>query len=49
MPHPRQPLYSKSRNRDVAPFIDLDRDIAGTDLSEIVRLIAARARELQQD
>jgi len=49
MPQPRQPLYSKSRNRDVAPFIDLDGDLAGTDLSEIVRLIAARARELQQD
>jgi len=49
MPQPRQPLYSKSRNRDVARFIVLDRDLAGTDLSEIVRLIARRAREIQQD
>lgn len=49
MPQPRQPLYSKSRNSEVAQFIVLDRDLAGTDLFELVQLIAARAQELQED
>jgi hypothetical protein len=49
MPQPRQPLYSKSRNREVAQFIVLDRDLAGTDLFELVQLIAAWAQELQED
>jgi hypothetical protein len=48
MPQPRQPLYSKSRNRDVAKFITLD-DVAGTDLFEVVQALARRARELQQE
>jgi hypothetical protein len=45
MPQPRQPLYSKSRNRDVAKFITLDGDAGGTDLFEVVHAIARRARE----
>jgi len=49
MPQTRQPLYSKSRNGEVTQFIVLDRDLAGTDLFELVQLIAARARELQED
>lgn len=49
LPQPRQPLYSKSRNRDVAKLITLDGDVGGTDLFEIVHAIARRARELQQD
>ena len=48
MPQPRQPLYSKSHNSEVAQFIILERDLAGTDLFEVVQLVAARARELQQ-
>jgi hypothetical protein len=49
MPQPRQPLYSKSRNREVAKFIALDPDLRGTDLSEIIKVIAKRARDLQVD
>jgi hypothetical protein len=49
MPQPRHPLYSKSRNGDVAKLIELQADLAGTDLFDIVRVIAERARELQQD
>lgn len=48
MPQPRQPLYSKSLNSEIAEFIVLDRDLAGTDLLDLVQLIAARARELQE-
>jgi hypothetical protein len=48
MPQPRQPLYSKSRNHEVAKFMTLD-DIAGTDLFEVVHAIARRARDLQQE
>lgn len=47
-PNPRQPLYAKNRNRAVAQLMSLD-DIAGTDLAGIVRSIAGRARELQQE
>jgi hypothetical protein len=49
MPQPRHPLYSKSRNRDVAKVIDLQADLAGTDLLQIVQSIVQRARELQED
>jgi len=49
MPQPRQPLYSKSRNRDVANFIALNTDLRGTDLFELINLIANRARDLQVD
>lgn len=49
MPQPRQSLYSKSRNRDVAKLITLDGDVGGTDLFEIVQVIARRARDLQQE
>lgn len=48
MPGPQRPLYSKNRNRDVAQLLSLDTDIAGTDLSQIVKLIANRARQLQE-
>jgi hypothetical protein len=48
MPQPRQPLCSKSRNRDVAKLMILD-DVAGTDLFEVVLAIALRARDLQQE
>jgi len=49
MPQPRQPLYSKSRNRDVAKFIALNPDLRGTDLFELINLIAKRARDLKLD
>jgi hypothetical protein len=49
MPQPREPLYQKSRNREVAPLIRLERDLAGTDLLEIVQSIANRARDLQRE
>jgi hypothetical protein len=49
MPGSRQPLYFKNRNRDIAQYLSLDRDMAGTDLLEIVQSIANRARELQQE
>ena len=48
MPQPRQPLYSKSRNHEVAKFMTLD-DVAGTDLFGVVHAIARRARDLQQE
>jgi hypothetical protein len=48
MPQPRQPLYSKSRNHEVAKFMTLN-DVAGTDLFEVVHAIARRARDLQQE
>lgn len=49
MPQPRQPLYSKSRNRDVAKVIALDSDLRGTDLFDLINVIANRARDLQLD
>jgi hypothetical protein len=49
MPQPRRPLYSKSQNRDVARHINLQADLAGTDLFKMVQSIVERARELQQD
>ena len=49
MPQPKQPLYSKSRNRDVARFIALNPDLRGTDLFELINLIAKRARDLKLD
>jgi hypothetical protein len=49
MPQPRRPLYSKAQNRDVAKLINLEADLAGTDLFQIVQSIVQRARELQED
>jgi hypothetical protein len=49
MPPPRQPLYSKNHNEAVAKLISLNSDLAGTDLFEIIRSIADRARALQQE
>lgn len=46
---PHQPLYSKSRNREVARFMSLENDLAGTDLREIVNEIAHRAIALRQE
>jgi hypothetical protein len=48
-PQPRESLYQKRRNREVAQLIRLEQDLAGTDLLEIIQSIADRARELQQD
>ena len=48
MPQPRRPLYSKSKNRDVSKLINLEADLAGTDLFQIVQSIVQRARELQE-
>ena len=45
-PNARHPLYAKSRNRDVAALISLDRDLAGTDLRTIIYEIAELARRL---
>lgn len=39
-------LYAKRSNEQVARLLVLDRDLEGTDLSTIVRLVAERAREL---
>ena len=39
MPQPRQPLYSKSRNRDVVKFIALNADLRGTDLFELINFM----------
>lgn len=47
MPEPKQSLYSKNQNRLVAKLVRLDPDLTGTDLHEIINLIARRARELQ--
>jgi len=45
-PSPSRPLYSKSRNTEVAPLISLDRDLLGTDLRSIVLRATQRAKEL---
>jgi len=39
-------LYTKSSNEKVAKILVLDSDLSGTDLSEIIHHIAARARAL---
>jgi hypothetical protein len=43
------PFYSKGRNADVASNIDLERDLAGSDLHAIIHEIAERARRLAQE
>jgi hypothetical protein len=48
-PNARRPLYAKSRNRDVAALISLDRDLAGTDLRTIIYEIAEIARRLSAE
>jgi hypothetical protein len=45
-PSPSHPLYSKSRNTEVAPLISLDGDLLGTDLRSIVMRATQRAKEL---
>jgi hypothetical protein len=45
----RRPFYSKSRNRDVVANIDLDRDLAGTDLRAIIHDIADAGRRLVEE
>jgi hypothetical protein len=45
-PSPSHPLYSKSRNAEVAPLISLDGDLLGTDLRSIVMRATQRAKEL---
>ena len=42
----RRTFYPKSRNRDVVAHIDLDRDLAGSDLRTFIYEIAERARNL---
>lgn len=49
MPPPRQSLYSKKHNRAVAELISLNKDLAGTDLREIIQSIGNRARELLRE
>jgi hypothetical protein len=43
------PFYSKGRNADVVSRIDLERDLAVTDLHTIIHEIAAKARRLIQE
>jgi hypothetical protein len=49
MPQPRHSMYSKRQNCEIAKLINLQADLAGTDLLQIVLSIVDRARELQQD
>jgi hypothetical protein len=46
LPRPTHPLYSKSRNTEVASSISLDGDLHGTDLRSIILSAARRAKEL---
>jgi hypothetical protein len=48
-PNPRQPLFAKSRNAEVAPHLVLDRDLGGTDLHAVMHLIADRTKEVLLD
>ena len=48
-PMPRRAFYAKSRNREVVPHINLDRDLAETDLHAIIHEIAAKARTLANE
>lgn len=41
-----QSLYAKTANQRIAQLVVLDRDLSGTDLAAIVRLIAERAKAL---
>lgn len=48
-PSPSRPLYSKSRNIEVATLISLDGDLLGTDLRSIVLRATQRAKELSTE
>ena len=42
-------FYTKNRNGDVVAHINLDRDLAGTDLRTIIQQIAESARRLIEE
>jgi hypothetical protein len=47
-PSPKEPLYTKSRNAEVAQYLKLD-DLAGTDLLKIVEEICESANRLTEE
>lgn len=48
-PRPTRTLYSKNRNKELAPLLSLETDLRGTDLYDIVHEIARKAIALIQD
>jgi hypothetical protein len=45
-PNPIRTLYHKNRNEEIAPILQLESDLAGTDLYDIIHEIAVKVREV---
>lgn len=48
-PNPRRTLYHKNRNEEIALILQLESDLAGTDLYDIIHEIAVKVRALSHD